>query len=223
MLRLNVLSGTTVLTILGRRALRAAQLSPKIHSQPPKEHKTRYATPRHLQIGLDQPRKPLPRTRLNLLCFDGRLVTTAASSGRASNTETINSKIPKDELGATAMKNPITPKGAASAQNPLPPVPTTKILAISHFMGTPMTPAQRAQMMPHEVHETVNAYLMGKIDQWYFRTDGKGVVFIVNASTPEEAKNILEKFPLGQAGLMGFDYIPLGPLSPLRIISDMVK
>ena len=82
MLRLNVLSGTTVLTILGRRALRAAQLSPKIHSQPPNEHKTRYATPRHLQIGLDQPRKPLPRTRLNLLCFDGRLVTTAAASGR---------------------------------------------------------------------------------------------------------------------------------------------
>jgi hypothetical protein len=60
----------------------AAQLSPKIHSQPPNEHQTRYATPRHLQIGLDQPRKPLPRTRLNLLCFDGRLVTTAASSGR---------------------------------------------------------------------------------------------------------------------------------------------
>jgi hypothetical protein len=117
-------------------------------------------------------------------------------------------------------------------QNPLPPVPTTKILAISHFMGAPMTPAQRAQIMtpaqraqimPHEVHDTVNAYLAGKIDQWYFRTDGKGVVFIVNARTPEEARNILEKFPLGQAGLMGFDYIPLGPLSPLRIINDMVK
>ena len=55
------------------------------------------------------------------------------------------------------MKNPITPEGAASAQNPLPPVPTTKILAISHFTGTPMTPAQRAQIMPHEVHDTVNA------------------------------------------------------------------
>jgi hypothetical protein len=108
-------------------------------------------------------------------------------------------------------------------QNPLPPVPTTKILAISHFMGTPMTPTQRAQIMPHEVHDTVNAYLAGKIDQWYFRTDGQGVVFIVNASTAEEAKHILEKFPLGQAGLMGFDYIPLGPLSPLRIINDVVK
>ena len=39
MLRLNVLSGTTVLTMLGRRALRAAQLSPNIHSQLPNEHK----------------------------------------------------------------------------------------------------------------------------------------------------------------------------------------
>ena len=38
MLRLNVHSGTTVLTMLGRRALRAAQLSPKIHSQPPSEY-----------------------------------------------------------------------------------------------------------------------------------------------------------------------------------------
>ena len=47
--------------------------SPKIHSHPRTNTKTRYATPRHLQIGLDQPRN---------LCFDGRLVTTAASSGR---------------------------------------------------------------------------------------------------------------------------------------------
>ena len=41
------------------------------------------------------------------------------------------------------MKNPITPERVASAQNPLPPVPTTKILAISHFMGAPMPPVQR--------------------------------------------------------------------------------
>jgi len=121
------------------------------------------------------------------------------------------------------MTNPITPDGAVSAQNPLPPVPTTKILAISHFMGAPMTPAQRAHIMPQEVRDTVNAYLAGKIDQWYFRTDGKGVVFVVNASAAEEAEDILEKFPLGQAGLMGFDYIPLGPLSPLHIINDLVK
>ena len=86
------------------------------------------------------------------------------------------------------MKNPIIPEGVASAQNPLPPVPTTKILVVSHFLGAPMTQAQRAQIMPHEVHDTVNAYLAGKIDQLYFRNDGKRVVLIVNASTPEEAK-----------------------------------
>ena len=111
----------------------------------------------------------------------------------------------------------------ALAQNAAPPVPTTKILAISHSMGAPMTAEQRATIMPHEVHDTVNAYLDGKIDQWYYQTDGKGVVFIVNASTPAEAKAILEKFPLGEAGLMGFDYIPLGPLNPLRIINNMVR
>jgi hypothetical protein len=120
-------------------------------------------------------------------------------------------------------KNPLDSEVTASAQNPLPPVPTTKILAISHFTGTPMSPAQRAKLMPHEVHDTVNAYLEGKIDQWFFRTDGKGVVFIVNASTPEEAKGVLERFPLGQAGLMAFDYVPLGPLSPLRLINELVK
>jgi len=32
-----------------------------------------------------------------------------------------------------------------------------------------MTPAERAQTMPHEVHDTVNAYLAGKIDR---RLDG---------------------------------------------------
>ncbi|HXR94373.1 MAG TPA: hypothetical protein VN718_00745 [Rhizomicrobium sp.] len=102
----------------------------------------------------------------------------------------------------------------------LPTVPTTKILAISHSMGAAMTAEQRATIMPHEVRDTVAAYLSGKIDQWYVQNNGKGVVFIVNASTPEEAKAILEKFPLGQAGLMGFDYIPLGPLSPLRFLTN---
>lgn len=111
--------------------------------------------------------------------------------------------------------------GSALAQSAAPPsVPTTKILAISHPLGAPMTAEQRARIMPREVRATVAAYLGGKIDQWYVQNNGRGVVFIVNASTPEEAKTVLEQFPLGQAGLMGFDYIPLGPLSPLRFLTD---
>lgn len=115
----------------------------------------------------------------------------------------------------------LTLASPALAQNAAPPaVPTTKILAISHSMGQPMTAEQRASIMPREVRATVAAYLGGKIDQWYFQTNGQGVVFIVNASTTDEAKAVLEKFPLGQAGLMGFDYIPLGPLAPLRYLTD---
>jgi hypothetical protein len=92
--------------------------------------------------------------------------------------------------------------GPAWAQS-VPPslsVPTTKILAISHPMGAPITAEQRAAIMPHEVRDTVAAYLSGKIDQWYVQSNGRGVVFIVNASTPEEAKAILEKFPLVRPG-----------------------
>ena len=43
MLRLNVLSGTTVLTILGRRALRAASFPQKSILSPRTNTKTRYA------------------------------------------------------------------------------------------------------------------------------------------------------------------------------------
>ena len=59
-----------------------------------------------------------------------------------------------------------------------------------------MTLAQRAEIMPHEVHDTVNAYLAGN-DQWYFRTDGKGVVFIVSASTPEEVRGASRRLARG--------------------------
>ena len=86
------------------------------------------------------------------------------------------------------MKNPITPEGAASAQNALPPVPTTKILAISHFMGTPMTPAQRAQIMPHEVHDTAMLISRERLTSGISGPTRKGVVFIVNASTPKRRK-----------------------------------
>ena len=102
----------------------------------------------------------------------------------------------------------------------LPTVPTTKILAISHPGATQASPEQFAAILQREVRETVGAYLNGKIDQWYFQTDGKGVVFVVNATTVEDARAVLEQFPLGKAGLMAFDYIPLGPLNPLRLLAN---
>lgn len=96
-------------------------------------------------------------------------------------------------------------------------VPTTRILAIGRVKA-PLTPEQRRQIMPREVPDTVRLYLAGKIDQWYVRQDGKGVVFLLNVTSVDEAHSLLEKLPLGQAKLMDFDLMPLGPLNPLRIL-----
>ena len=99
-------------------------------------------------------------------------------------------------------------------------VPTTKILAISHPVGNQPSRGKFTAVLQREVRATVRAYLDGKIDQWYFQTNGKGVVFILNATTVDAAKAVLEQFPLGKAGLMRFDYIPIGPLSPLRLLAN---
>ena len=40
----------------------------------------------------------------------------------------------------------------------------------------------------------------------------------MNLTDPGEAHKLLAKLPLGQAGLMEFQIIPLGPLSPLRTL-----
>src|SRR5580658_11356811 len=99
------------------------------------------------------------------------------------------------------------------------PVPTTKVLASGHITAAaPADPAARTAIMPTEVHDTVALYLDGKIDQWFVRQDGKGVVFILNAKSEAEAKDMLSKLPLVHAGRLEFDFMPLGPLSPLRYL-----
>jgi hypothetical protein len=106
--------------------------------------------------------------------------------------------------------------GFVSAQTPYQPptVPTTHILAMGHLtVGT--SRADIAPVMKDEVPATLRLYLDGKIDQWYYRNDGEGVVFVMNCTTVEEAHAILEKLPLGQHKMMEFDLIPLGPLAPL--------
>ncbi len=101
-----------------------------------------------------------------------------------------------------------------------PAVPTTRILAV----GT-VTPGAdiRALMatLPSEVRATVELYLAGKIDQWYSLQDRKGVAFILNVTDPTAARAMLEALPLGQAHLMTFELIPLGPLNPLRQLQGM--
>jgi len=101
-------------------------------------------------------------------------------------------------------------------------VPTTKVLAIGHIVGTPTGDAMR-QVMPSEVRDTVNLYLAGKLDQWFVRKDTNGVVFLLNAASVDEAKEMLAKLPLVESKRMEFDLIPLGPLSPLRYLLQEPK
>ncbi|HXM67339.1 MAG TPA: hypothetical protein VN911_11450 [Candidatus Acidoferrum sp.] len=98
-----------------------------------------------------------------------------------------------------------------------PVVPTTKILAIGQFTKPP-TPEQIREIFPKEVPATLRLYLAGKIDQWWIRQTQTGPVFLLNVASLEEARALMEKLPLGQAGLMKHEFIELGPLTPLHLL-----
>jgi hypothetical protein len=92
---------------------------------------------------------------------------------------------------------------------------TTEVIVIQ----TPkqgVTPQQIMAVVPEEIRATVKLYLNGKIRQWYSRGDGKGVVFVVDAKTKDEARAIMETLPLAKEHLLDEQYIPVGPLMPLR-------
>jgi hypothetical protein len=106
------------------------------------------------------------------------------------------------------------------AQSPAPPPAPTKI---THVLATltlkeGVTRDKIMNVMQTEVRDTVGLYLDGKIVQWYSRGDGKGVVFLLDCKSVEEARAILEKLPLIKGNFAQFDYMPLGPLNPLRLL-----
>lgn len=136
-------------------------------------------------------------------------------------------------IALLALATLTTLPSAAQAQGPAAPepmssrapapVPTTKVLAIGSFTAT-ATPAEWQKVLPDEVRATVRLYLDGKIDQWFVKQDQSGVVFLMNVTDSGEAKALLEKLPFGPAGLMKFQLIPLGPISPLRmLLADPAK
>lgn len=106
---------------------------------------------------------------------------------------------------------------AAPAPDPAFAVPTTKLLAIGSFTAG-ATPDAWKPLVAAEMRQTARLYLDGKIDQWYVRPDQSGVVFVLSVTDTVEAHRLLDALPLGLAGLMEFQLIPLGPLSPLRTL-----
>lgn len=81
-----------------------------------------------------------------------------------------------------------------------------------------VTREQVMAIMPAEIRATVQLYLEGKIREWHSREGGKGAVFLLNARDVAEASSILESLPLAKEHLMDHEYIPVGPLMPLRLL-----
>jgi hypothetical protein len=82
-----------------------------------------------------------------------------------------------------------------------------------------VTVQQVMAVIPDEIQATVKLYLGGKIREWYSRGDGKCVIFLVDVETEDEARALMETLPLAKAHLMDHEYIPVGPLMPLRALN----
>jgi len=94
---------------------------------------------------------------------------------------------------------------------------TTEVLVIQ-TVKQGVTAQQIMAVIPAEIRATVKLYLDGKIRQWYSRGDGKGVIFLVDAKTEDEARALMETLPLAKQQLMDHEYIAVGPLMPLRAL-----
>ncbi len=107
--------------------------------------------------------------------------------------------------------------GAASGVPSVAIPKTTEVLVIQ----TPrqgVTVGQIMDVIPEEIRATVKLYLDGKIREWFSRGDGKGVIFLVEAKSEDEARAIMETLPLAKEQLMDHQYIAVGPLTPLRAL-----
>src|SRR6202041_3885942 len=114
-----------------------------------------------------------------------------------------------------------SPSGVASGVPSVAIPKTTEVLVIQ----TPkqgVTAQQIMAVIPAEIRATVKLYLDGKIRQWYSRGDGRGVIFLVDVKTEGEARALMETLPLAKQQLMDHEYIPVGPLMPLRALMGPV-
>jgi hypothetical protein len=96
--------------------------------------------------------------------------------------------------------------------------PTTTGVFVLLKAKSGVTRDQVMAIMPAEIRATVQLYLDGKIREWYAREDGRGAVFLLNTKDATEARSIMEALPLAKEQLVDDEYVPVGPLMPLRLL-----
>ena len=109
-------------------------------------------------------------------------------------------------------------QSAAASGVPSVAIPKTTEVLVIETPRRGVTAQQIMAVIPEEIQATVRLYLDGRIRQWYSRGDGKGVIFLIDAKTEDEARALMETLPLAKAELMDHEYIPVGPLMPLRAL-----
>ncbi|MCB8874376.1 hypothetical protein [Acidisoma silvae] len=92
-----------------------------------------------------------------------------------------------------------------------------KVFAIG-VLPQPLTDAQRAEIMPQEVPHTLKLYLDAKIEQFWFRQDQPGPIFLMDVESIDQAKATVGQMPIVAAGLATYTFIPVGPLAPLGML-----
>jgi hypothetical protein len=89
-----------------------------------------------------------------------------------------------------------------------------KVIAIGS-LPRPVSEEQRQRIMPREVPHTLQLYLDGLIEQFWFRQDKPGPIFLMNVDSLDHAKAVVGAMPLVEEGLADYEYLPVGPLMPL--------
>jgi hypothetical protein len=136
------------------------------------------------------------------------LAFTLTLTGAASMTT------PSVAQGQTAQGQ--TVQGQTTQAQTLSPTVTGVMVILTVKAG--VTREQVMAVMPAEIRQTAQLYLNGKIREWYSRGDGRGVVFLLDTRDVAEAHAIMDGLPLGKQDLMDHEYIPVGPLLPLRLL-----
>jgi hypothetical protein len=170
--------------------------------------------------------KVIERTRLGLLsaalaALGIVSVLAQPTAEAASRSADPLAEVPRQHITNTEKdfvkmsENKTSPAG--SAEMAAAKTLTTRVLAIGTWTAK-ATPETIPPVMPSEAYDTMRLMLAGKIDQWFAKIDGSGAVFLMNVTDPAEAHALLEKLPLGQADMMRFQLIPVGPLWPLGLL-----
>ena len=115
-------------------------------------------------------------------------------------------------IGATSMAHPSVAQTQAIS-------PTITAVMVILTVKAGVTREQVMAVMPAEIRQTVQLYLNGKIREWYSRGDGRGVVLLLDTRDVAEARTIMEGLPLAKQNIMDHEYIAVGPLLPLGLLT----